>query len=238
MTLKEIISELRLKIRANKLYDDDSIDDRLLKHWVNNQRALWIRNEVNKNRTIDDQIIQSACLELEVTDRGDYNSYTTSASVLKSKLALPKTIELSQSDGIIRVAPVDKMAWKFCYVPMERAKVGGNGKFNSKVIFAYRHNNYLYLSSNTSNNYQKYVRYIMVYGLFEDPEELSKFAHVGGAACYSDSDEYPLNSWMWNYMKDQIMSSEFPLIVTAPTDKQNDASEQLTSSVNDTGRTK
>jgi hypothetical protein len=238
MKLNEILSELRLKIRANKLYDDDEIDDRLLKQWLHNQRELWIRNEVNKNRSIDDQIIQKLSLTMSVVDRSDCPLRTTSASILKSTQQIPKTIELAQGDGVIRVAPIDKMAWKFSYVPIERAQVGGNGKFNSNVIFAFRYNNYIYLTSKKANNYQKYIRYIMLYGLFGNPEELSAFTHIDGTVCYSDNDDYPLNRWMWNYIKDQIVNSEFNLIVSAPTDQQNDSEEQLTTTVNDIRRTK
>ena len=73
----------------------------------------------------------------------------------------------------------------------------------------------------------KYLRYLRIRGVFEDPEALSRFTHVDGTVCYSENDDYPMNSWMWNYIKDAIIKANFELLVTAPTDKVNDAAETL-----------
>jgi hypothetical protein len=234
MTLNEIIYELRLTIRAQKLYDDDQLDNRLLKQWVNNQRALWIRNEINKNHSVDDQILQKVCMELEVADRSDCPIRDTEFSVLQSTQQIPKTIELYHEDGIIRVAPVDQMAYKYSYVPIERAQFGGNGRFNRKIIFAFRYNNYLYLHSQIASNYARFIKYIMVYGLFENPETLASFTHVSGQPCYSDDQDYPLNNWMWNYMKGEILKAEFEVLIQAPTDEVNDSRDQTTPQVETT----
>jgi hypothetical protein len=225
MTPKEITSELRLTIRAQELYDDDQLDDRLLKHWVHNQRALWIRNEINKNHSVDDQIIQKACMEMEVADRSDCPVQTTQFDVLKSVQELPKTIELHHNDGVVRVGPVDVLAKDYSYVPIARAKFAGNGRFNTKLIYAFRYHNYMYIHSPKSLNYARFIKYVMVYGLFENPETLSRFTHVNGTPCYSDNDDYPLNSWMWNYIKSQILRAEFDLLVEAPVDEVNDSTD-------------
>jgi hypothetical protein len=186
---------------------------------------------VNKNHSIDDQIIQKACVQMEVADRSNCPEQVTNFDVLKSTETIPKTIELHQTDGIIRVAPVDNLARRFSYVPLERAQFGGNGRFNDKIIFAFRYNNYLFLTSKRSSNYMRYIRYIMVYGLFENPEDLISFTHIDGDACYSDNDDYPLNNWMWNYMKAEILKAEFQTLVAAPTDEVNDGRDQVTSNV-------
>lgn len=225
MTLKEIIGELRLTIRAQKLYDDDELDDRLLKHWVHNQRALWIRNEINKNHSVDDQIIQKACIAMSVVDRSDCPVQVTQFDVLRSSLEIPKTIELHQSDGIVRVGPVDGLARDYSYVPLARAKFAGSGRFNNTIIFSYRHHNYMYLHSQKTSNYARYIKYMMIYGLFEDPTALAQFTHVDDTPCYSDSNDYPLNSWMWNYIKSQIMRAEFDLLIQAPVDEINDSDD-------------
>jgi hypothetical protein len=228
MTLREIISELRLTIRAQQLYDDDELDDRLLKHWVHNQRALWIRNEINKNHSVDDQIIQKACLQMEVADRSDCPVQTTQFDVLRSIYEIPKTIELHHNDGIVRVGPIDVLAQDYSYVPLSRAKMAGNGRFNTKVVFAFRYHNRMYIHSQKTSNYARYIRYIMIYGLFEDPTALSRFTHIDDTPCYSDNNDYPLNSWMWNYIKSQILRAEFDLLIQAPVDNVNDSSDNVT----------
>jgi succinate dehydrogenase/fumarate reductase-like Fe-S protein len=51
------------------------------------------------------------------------------------------------------------------------------------------------------------VKYITVRGIFEDPTSLKQFTNcVNGNPCYSNSDPYPLNLWMWEYIKPQILN--------------------------------
>ena len=50
--------------------DDTSLDKRLIKDLINQSRANWIRKEHNKNRSIDDNVIQDlGCIDIELTDR-------------------------------------------------------------------------------------------------------------------------------------------------------------------------
>ena len=71
--------------------------------------------------------------------------------------------------------------------------------------------------------------------MFEDPEAVANFTHVDGSACYSDSDDYPMNRWMWNYIREAILQANFKELISAPTDKVNDASENLKVETNETG---
>lgn len=50
--------------------DDTTLDKRLIKDLINQERANWIRKEHNKNRSIDDNIIQDlGCVELDLVNR-------------------------------------------------------------------------------------------------------------------------------------------------------------------------
>ena len=236
MTLNQAIYELRDIIRRNNLFDDDRLDDRLLKHWVHNQRALWIRNDINKNRSIDEQVIQTlGCVALEVADRSSCPSFTTGYSVLQTAEDIPKVIELNRSDGIIEVGPVDRIARPFSYVNINRARFGGNGRFNSTIIFAFRyHLKMLVISKDMqSESFLKYLRYLKIRGLFENPETVATFTHVSGDACYTEDDDYPMNTWMWNYIRDNIIKANFELLVSAPVDKVNDSDETLKPETNE-----
>ena len=55
-TLNEIAYDL-LSIVRPALSDDSDIDLRQIKFWIHNQRALFIRNELNRSRTIDADIV-------------------------------------------------------------------------------------------------------------------------------------------------------------------------------------
>jgi hypothetical protein len=235
-TFRHYIDETRLRIRRLNLYDDDKLDDRLIKFWINNQRSLWLRNEMNKPRSVDEQIIQTlGCVQLEVADRSSCPSGLIGYSVLQTVEDLPTVIELNNGDGIIEVGPVDKIARPFSYVNINRARLAGNGKFNSRIIFAFRYGLKILVIAKDmeSGSFAKYLRYIRVRGVFVNPEDVANFTHVDGSACYSDNDDYPMNEWMWNYMRDQITKDNFQLITGAPTDKVNDASETLKVATNE-----
>jgi len=229
MTINEAIYDLRSIIRRNNLSDDDRLDDRLLKHWLHNQRALWIRNEINKNKTIDQQISQTlGCVDLEVADRSSCPSFLTDYSVLQTVLDIPKTIELNTSDGIIEVGPIDRIARPFSYVTLQRARYGGNGRFNSSIIFAFPYHQKILMAAKNidSGSFLKYLRKLRVQAIFENPEDVAAFTHINGDPCYTDDSEYPMNSWMWNYIRDNIIKFNFNALVTAPTDKINDADDE------------
>jgi hypothetical protein len=235
-TFRHYIDEVRLRIRRLNLYDDDKLDDRLIKFWINNQRSLWLRNEMNKPRTVDEQIIQTlGCVQLEVADRSRVPNRLTGYSVLQTVEDIPTVIELNNGDGIIEVGPVDPISLPFSYVNIHRARRGGHGKFNKRIIFCFRYGLKLLVISRDmeSGSFAKYLRYIRVRGVFVNPEDVANFIHVDGTACYSDNDDYPMNEWMWNYMRDQITKDNFQLITSAPTDKVNDSSETLKVATNE-----
>ena len=54
-TLNEIAYDILSAVRP-QLSDDSELDIRQIKFWVKNQRALLIRNEINRNRTIDTDV--------------------------------------------------------------------------------------------------------------------------------------------------------------------------------------
>jgi len=236
MTILQAINQLRLDIRRQNLYDDDQLDDRLLKDWVKDQRALWLRNEMNKPRSVDEQIIQTlGCVPLEVADKSSCPSYLTNYHILQTNVDMPKTIELNNGDGIIEVGYVDKIAYPTSYVTLQRLRFAGNGKFNSNIIHTARHGQRILVKMSVgAQNYTNYLRYLRIRGVWEDPEEVANFTHVNGDPCYSDSDDFPMNRWMWNYIKEAIKQANFKELVTAPTDEINDASENLTAATDET----
>ncbi len=83
-TLNEIAYDL-LSIVRPQLSDDNDIDIRQIKFWIRNQRALWLRNELNRKRSIDEDVIQTLCVDIEEVDASDCCDITIDCSVLRSK---------------------------------------------------------------------------------------------------------------------------------------------------------
>ena len=71
------------------------------------------------------------------------------------------------------------------------------------------------------------IKYINVRGIFEDPTALGEFTDCSGAICWGPSDTYPLNQWMWVYMKPQIIQQLLQK-QQIPQDAENDSKDNKT----------
>lgn len=228
MTLNELAYDLLERVRA-ELSDDEYIDKRQLKFWIHNQRALWLRNELNRNRTIDSNIIQDlGCVELEVVDASACSDIPVGCSVLRTIKDIPNAIELHNKTLITRIGPLDQSIPDFTFTSHERAIFSGNGKYNVKHIYAYLLNNKMYLKFDEKCNLEaKMLTHVNIRGVFEDPTEVATFTDPTGASCYSDDGEYPLNRWMYNYIKDAIVKADLSNMIMLPTDSTNNANIEL-----------
>ena len=114
-TLNQIAYDLLTIVRPH-LSDDSDIEISQIKYWINNQRALWIRNEVNKKRAVDNDLIQTICAELEEVSASDCCEDIKCDTVMRMKKELPPTIELHMKEAIFRVAGINKLKKPFSYV--------------------------------------------------------------------------------------------------------------------------
>jgi hypothetical protein len=228
MTLNELTYDLLERVRA-ELSDDEYIDKRQLKFWIHNQRALWLRNELNRNRTIDPNIIQNlGCVELELADASSCPGIPVGCSVLRSKQDIPNTVELHNKTLITRVGPLDKTIPDFSFVPYKQAIFSGNGRYSKMHIYAFLLHNRMYLKFDEECNIAaKMLTHINIQGVFEDPTEVSTFNDPDGQPCYSDDTEYPMNRWMYNYIKDAILKADLSHMIMLPTDSTNNANIEL-----------
>jgi len=229
-TLNQLVYDI-WEIARPRISDDDNFDKRQFEFWIKNTRALLLRNELNKNRTIDPNLIQDlGCVELELADAADCCEITDGCKILRTKLEIPNTIELHNKTGITRVAPVNKLTVPFNFVDYERAIYSGNGRFNSNQVFAFLLNDRIYLKVNNTD-IAKYLTHINVRGVFEDPKEAAKFHHCSGDPCYTGSSEYPVNSWMIETMKQMILQVDLATSLQAVEDSTNNAKADNNESV-------
>ena len=68
ITLNQMIYQIYEGLQITS--DDTSLDKRLIKDLINQSRANWIRKEHNKNRSIDDNVIQDlSSIEIQLSER-------------------------------------------------------------------------------------------------------------------------------------------------------------------------
>lgn len=172
---------------------------------INAQRELWIRNEYNKNRSIDPNLQQVLpCVELELVDPTICCVQLPNAcKILRTKLPIPNTIEFNNSKGITSVGPVDITSNRFSFIDYARVPYIGSGRTTSKSIYAFLYERYIYIVS--KDPFVWNMRWISIRGIFTDPTSLGQFFNCENKPCYSPNDVYPINLWMWEYIKGVIV---------------------------------
>jgi hypothetical protein len=224
-TYNEIIFDIAESLRGLKISDDTEISNSNIKYHLNNQRALWLRNEYNKpGRTIDPQLIQSIrCMEVITVDAAECCSVTLDCYVMRTREKIPSLLELHTGVAITRVGPVHITKPAFNFSPYQKAIFSLDNKFTKNGVFTFLLNGYIYILTNNPS-YQT-LENITVSGVFANPEDLRKYK-CEGAPCFSDDDEYPMNNWMIPYIKEQVIN-QFKLSLSIPRDEVNDAKEDL-----------
>jgi hypothetical protein len=214
--------------------DDTSLDKRLIKDVINQERANWIRKEHNKNRSIDDNIIQDlGCVELESVNRQSDRCCEVfiDCKILRSKHTIPNAIELNHEKIITRISAVDFMSIPIYFIDYDHAIYYGNGRYNKKALGAFIKNNYLYIVYN-KGSYNKLLQYVNVQGVFEDPTEAAKYINCETQQpCFDWDDRYPINAWMWQTLVKPAVLNEFRTKRTLYKDENNNGKDDAIPSV-------
>ncbi len=195
---------------------------------INGQRALFMRNEYNRNRSIDPYVLQDiSCLQLELVNPIDCCiDVPTECKVLRTTKIIPNTIELYFTKGIATIGSPDILKPRFVLIDYSRVPYIGHGRTTQKAVYAFLYNQYIYVVSKDPT--VSLLKYITIRGIFEDPTELTEYVScVSGKPCYKSSDPYPINMWMWEYIKPQILN-QLMQKGAMPLDNSNDANDTRT----------
>jgi hypothetical protein len=221
----EIIYSVLEKIRPH-ISDDESIARRQLSFDIDVVRAKFLRNEFNKNRTIDSGFIQDlGCVPLETVDRAECCEVEVGCHVVRTIAKIPQSIEQHSATTITRIGPIDKLQVSYSLVPYERVPYIGNNKFNKNQVFAYIKDDRIYIAS--KSHLIKHLEYINIQGVFEDPEEAINFVDCDNKPCYSRDGKYPTNKWLVDFIIRQLIQDYSPVAI-APSDVSNDTASAVT----------
>lgn len=217
LTLDAMAYDLWLTIRNGRIVDDDDLDLRQIKFWIRNSRAVWIKNELNKGRDISQRFIQDmGCVSLERSDISICANFPLGCSILRTAADVPNTIEHNGIPTLTRVGPATVNTGTFTIIPYERVPYAGNGRFNSKAIYAFWKDNRVYLVSNSSSLNFTGMQRINIRGVFANPES------VPG---YDSTKDYPISEALWTYLKDIVLKSDVTMFLSTIGDVVNDASD-------------
>ena len=225
LTLNALHSQLDEELNINSV---DSIFSNLYyTDLINSQRELWIRNEYNKNRSIDPNIQQElSCVELELVDPHNCCvDVPIGCKILRTKKQLPNSIEFYNRIGITSVGPTDITQKRYAIIDYNRVPYIGNSRFNKNTIYVFLYDKYLYVISKSELTIL--FKFITIRGVFSDPTEAGEFISCNGKPCWSPEEPYPLNQWMWEYMLPYI-AQRLGKKQIVPLDKDNNAKDDKT----------
>lgn len=229
LSLQDLHAQIDELLAINSI--ESSFSYELYTDLINEQRALFIRNEYNKNRTVDPYIIQDLnCIELELVDPIQCCvSVPTGCKVLRTKLQIPNTIEYYFTKGIVSVGPSDIMKPRFLLIDYSRVPFVGHGRTTQKSIYAFIYDKYMYIFSKNTTHFL--MTNINLRGVFENPTELGSFTNCQNQSCWTSSDPYPINQWMWAYMKQTILQQLIQKMQQFPLDDSNNAEDNKTENI-------
>lgn len=224
MTLNEISFAILEMLRAGHVVDDERLDIRLIKDWIDLKRAQYIRNQLtqNPNSRLNLNLYQTLNVTLSVvtvTDNADYpysNDTTQLYKIVESSTSIPAILENKTGPIIFSLESQDKMKLPFQFTDYDYMRFAGNGKFNSGLIFGSIRDNKLYFKYNT---YFDTYTTVVLKAVFENPRDITGFN--------DDTTEYPANAGLIEYIKNGILGMDAKSFILNPTDETNDASGVL-----------
>jgi hypothetical protein len=212
-----------LDLYRTRLRKDEDIDMREIKRWVRTKRSLWLRNEYNKNRVIDDACEQDLGAVPMTQVDGTLIGTSSTVKCLISTRVIPTAVELYDRPAITRVGPKSKLSYNYLpFTPLTRLPFIGLNRFNANSIYCFQWNNKIGVAiagTGTNTNFTDILTYgLNIIGVFEDPIEAGRYPEVGdtvGIAAgysttkyYDDDTEGSLHDWMLEYMKNELIKLE------------------------------
>jgi hypothetical protein len=228
MTTNQLIYDVREAIR--QIQDDSEISDRYIIYLWNLKRAKYLRNDLNNlQKTADNSVLQTMCMELERASANECNIEEDCGSIMRTKKPIPKPLELHLKSAITTIKPTTRISVPFNYVNKDRAVYSKYSTFGNAVYSFLDADMHIYLVS--QSDVVKLIECITVTGIFEDPLSLKEFKTCCGCEipkpCFDEStSEYPLQAHHVDSIRAEIVQA---LVGTLqlPEDKANDTDDSF-----------
>jgi len=223
-TIKEIVYDLKNIIRGGLQSDDEMISDRQIEFQVNSLRAQYIRQDVNKRRSISDNIKQVIhCLEVEPIS-GTTCGLSDDIMIVRSKEKVPNAIETSHQDLITAIGPTGILSTNFHMIPYNRAPWAGNNRYTKRMTFAFLLDSFVYITGPEAEMLEK----IKVEGVWQNPRDIESYKKDDGSPSYdAEMEEYPLSTSMLDLIKQGMLAQNLQPMIQMPTDISNNAKSDL-----------
>ena len=220
-TLNQLAYNVLSSIKPH-LSDDESISIEKIKFDIIAERAALIKMDLNKGRSIDDNIVTYLdCVEVVDADRSTCPDLPLECFLKRTKEKIPNPIELRNDRAIQRISNFDILGEIYNHVSYNHAVNAGHRRFSKNNVYAFFRNSYLYFKSNS--DLTPFLKRINISLVLEDPTEL-----FDGSSCYDSDSEFPMNKWMEPIILNKLKEIYMKIDLRMPVDKAGDSNSQIT----------
>ena len=209
-------------LRGGRSSNDELISIDQIKFNIQHYRAMMIRRDYSRNGYVSKTIEQDlGCIDLERVNWARCCEGTigpavpTGCTIYRTNRRMPKTVRFNLTDAFTFIGKVNgadtipKMEpYELEWIPYD--------KYTSRLTRYYVIDEYIYVYE--PNGMEK----INVRGVFEDPEEVGKFATCENDYCYDDQMAYPLPLDMVSAITQGLVQGEFAMLTNSINDTVND----------------
>lgn len=225
MTESQLIFDIREAIKQTT--DDSNISDRYIMYLWNLKRSKYLRQDLNNlQKTIDNSTLQEFCLEMIEASASDCNVSYDCGTIMKSKVPIPKPLELHLRSAITKVKPTTKTAQPFNFIDKSRAILSQYSPFSGSIYAYLDSDSHIYLVSTSIT--VKLIDCLTVAGIFESPEQLRNFKNCCGcttSVCYDGAiSEYPLPAHHVDAIRLEIIQT-LGVTLSLPEDNINNSND-------------
>lgn len=208
-TLNSIIDDILLELRNSSVAESEHISRIQIEQWINNYRAMLIKQDIDKGRDINPLYVQSIpCVHLDKVDQ------PSGHTEFISDIELPKLIDFHFRTGLVYVKD---MFGNLIQIGNEtKMKYQKYRKYTCGDYIAYLKNNRVYVEAPGQDNTLEWVE---VGVIAENPTELDE--------CYDPDSPYPVPAHMIATIKDLIFSKELNIMHQMPSDETNNSRDDM-----------
>jgi hypothetical protein len=223
----KLIYDIRESLKQYQ--DDTELSDRYIMYLWGLYRSKYLRQDLNNfQKTIDNSIVQSFCIELEEVSANECDDLDNDCgTIMRTKTKVPKPLELHLKSGITSVKPTSKISPSFSFLTKERALFSKYSPIKNTIFSFLDNDGYIYLISESPS--VKLIECITVTGIFEDPLELENFnscCKCENIKCFNfDESEYPLPAHHIGNIRTEIIKSLVGTL-NIPEDNDNNANDK------------
>lgn len=227
MQAREIAYDILYNLEGtSRISDDSEINIEQIYFKIDTTRALLIRQDQSKGRSLSDNIMQTiSCVEVIQVSASECCGITSDCTILRTKFKLPRPIELHQKDLVVRVSGVNIESSSWNQISYAKLQYAGKSFITKDSTKWFLKDNYLYII-NPPN-----IKMISVSLVAEQPSDLARFSSCAGAPCYSVTDEYPISAHMIPTLK-QLILEDLLRGKQMPSDEQGDESNKVQNKIN------